>query len=427
MGITQDTANSSGPRLPWAGKKVHMAEVEQEISNFWRMSADNVRVGQNVNVRTSVLNFVICTTTTEAAQQASTIIRNLSSTHVARVILLILDTSEQAPNALYTWVTLRSFPVISDLTRHSFEQITVLASGSAAHATSNIIQPLLKPDLQVYTWWFHDPPPDVKLFSNISRLSDRVIVDSSTFFTPEDSMIALAELLPSLPQSAMSDLNWGRITLWRQLVAQFFDAAEYKPYLAAVDTIEIEHAVTPETEASQTNEGLTSPNANCALLLAGWLKTRLGWQFQADQFPSVYDQLTGTYHWQMARLARPLATRTLSSGSATTGRTGKLKATPTGTIDIRPRVEPNIPPGTLCLVRLSGTVESKRATFIINRGEDLNHVVTLVELAEGTRPPRTVSMVAKDIGELLHDELEIMGRDHLYEETLQEVSELLSE
>lgn len=422
MGTPEDTVNSTGPRLPWAGKKVDMGQIEDTLSTFWYMSADNVRIAQNLNVRTSVLNFIICAPTTEIARQASAILRDLSSTHIARVVLLILDMDPSSPNAVTTWVTLRSFPVISDITRHSFEQITVLASGSAIRAINGIVHPLLKPDLPVYTWWLKDPPADTTAFSGLAQLSSRVIVDSSSFVTPEQSLQALTALIPVLPRSAISDLNWGYITPWRQLVAQFFDA-EYKNYLSAVDTIEIEHAVSKEADESKENsaDGL---NATCALLLAGWLKTRLGWQFSAEPFPAEVDLTTGTYHWQMSRTGRPLVART--TGSLSTGRTGKLKVLSYGTLDIRPRIEPDVPPGTLCLVRLSGSVDGKRAIFTINRGEDLDHVVTLAEIEQGTRPSRIVSMVAKrDVSELLHDELEIMGRDHLYEQALQEISELL--
>jgi hypothetical protein len=75
---------------------------------------------------------------------------------------------------------------------------------------------------------------------------------------------------------------------------------------------------------------------------------------------------------------------------------------------------------------LSSMVDNKRATFTIDREEDADHVLTSVELAQGMRPQRTVNLAAtQDASELVHDELEIMGHDHLYEQTLQEVSALL--
>src|SRR5205085_3481639 len=110
--MTQEATNSLAPRLPWAGKSVHIDNVEEELALLWRISADNMRTGQNTNVRTSVLNMVICASDIESAQRASASLRNLSSTHLARVTVLILDRSNATPSALFTWITLRCFSVI---------------------------------------------------------------------------------------------------------------------------------------------------------------------------------------------------------------------------------------------------------------------------------------------------------------------------
>ncbi|HZT99475.1 MAG TPA: glucose-6-phosphate dehydrogenase assembly protein OpcA [Ktedonobacteraceae bacterium] len=416
--------DNAGPRLPWAGKRVSMERAEEELSFLWRLAADNVRTSQNINVRTSVLNFVICASDIESAQRASVLIRDLSSTHIARVILLILDEDSGTPASVSTWVTLRSFPIISDLMRHHFEQITALVTGSAVRSAAHIIQPLLKPELPAYIWWLNDPPGDETLFRSLTHLSRRVIVDSNSFLKPEESISTLASLLEALPDIAFSDLNWGRITAWRQLVAQFFDVAEYRPYLAGVDSIEIEHAVAPFAVPTRTEEGDVSPNPIRALLLAGWLKTSLGWQYSASDAHAEHDPATGTHYWQLTR-ARA-TTGPLSARPAGSGKTGKLSMPASGSISIRPRVYSDMRPGALCLVRLTSMVDNKRATFTIDREDDPDHVLTSVELAQGMRPQRTVSLAAThDASELVHDELEIMGHDYLYEQTLQEVSTLL--
>ncbi len=421
--MTRDTTETPGPRLPWAGKVVRTEDIEAQLSFFWRMSADNVRTSQNINVRTSVLNLVICVPDVESAKQASTTMRNLSSTHVARVILLILDNTAEAASTVTTWVTLRSFPVISDTMRHSFEQITLFVSGSAIRAASNIIQPLLKPHLPVYIWWLGDPPSDSVLFQDLTQISNRIIVDSSSFFTPEHSIRTLYSLLNSSPNSALSDLNWGRITSWRELIAQFFDVMEYKPYLNGVNSIEIEHAVMPFAHQTQTEQGDVSPNPSCALLLASWLKTRLGWKLSSDPKHAQYNQDTGNYEWQMPRPTGSLATRTTGPLSL---KASKLSNAAYGELVIRPRVQSDMRPGSICMFRMVSTMDNKSATFMINRDNDPEHVLTSVELAQGTRPRRTVNLTAThDVSELLHDELEITVRDHLYEETLQEAAALL--
>ena len=69
------------------------------------------------------------------------------------------------------------------------------------------------------------------------------------------------------PNSAISDLNWGRITPWRELIAQFFDVTEYRPYLVNVNEIEIEHAVIPLPQAQPDQRHAASiPFAHCSWL-----------------------------------------------------------------------------------------------------------------------------------------------------------------
>ena len=417
--MTREATNSPAPRLPWAGKPVHMENIEEELSLLWKISADNMRTGQNNNVRTSVLNLIICAPDIESAKRASALLRDLSSTHLARVSVLILDSSNTTPAAISSWITLRCFSVLSDLMRHCFEQTTILATGGAVRSIANIIQPLLKPDLPAYLWWVGDPPSDDTIFTNLIELSSRVIVDSTSFFNPEQDIHTLALIRQAIPECALSDLNWGRITPWRQLIVQFFDIQEYRPFLDGVTTIEIEHAVAPFAVQTRSEEGYVSPNPACALLLAGWLKARLGWSVSSHSSENVHDTSSGTYRWNMDRGN----TQRLSSSR---GRTGKLSVNPQASIDIRPQVQSQMRPGAICLVRLTSYADGKRAAFTINREGDPDLVLTSVELSEGVRPQRTVSLAASHKeSELLHDELEIMGHDLLFEQTLEELTELL--
>jgi glucose-6-phosphate dehydrogenase assembly protein OpcA len=422
--MTNDTAYDPGVHLPWAGKAVGMAEIENVLASLWKMSADNLRAGANVSVRTSILNLVICTPDIETAQRASKILRELSSTHLARVTILILDSRENAPAAIRAWVTLRCFSMISDLMRHCFEQTTMLASGAAIRSVANVIQPLLKPDLPVYLWWLGDPPElNDPTFHSLVDVSRRIIVDSTGFFKPEKDIRTLATLFQASPSCALSDLNWGRITPWRQLIIQFFDVPEYRPYLAGVTSIEIEHVVAPIATTMRTEQGDVSPNPTRALLLAGWLKARLGWTLVADAPNNYRDTASGTYHWSMERLANVHTTRSLTPTRSKTTKHGNLAS-----ISIRPRVQSEMRPGSICLVRLVSNIDNRQATFTIGRGDDPKHILTSVELSHEARSTRTVSLSAvQNESELLHDELEILGHDYHFEQTLLEVAELLAE
>jgi len=310
--------------------------------------------------------------------------------------------------------------------RHSFEQVTTVITGAALSAAGNMIQLLIKPDLPAYFWWVGDPPDDAMLWDRLQSISSRIIVDSHYFMTAERSLTMLSELLHLSPDCALSDLNWGRITTWRHLIAQFFDIPEFKSHLASVSQIEIEHAVAPLAEPGFTNEGDLSPNPTRALLLAGWLKGSLSWRLAEYSVLNQHDADAGRHLWHMARSTGPLKMQTPGQQ---VGRTTRLGSGGEATIAINPHVQPQVRPGSICLVRLTSMLDDKQTTFTIEREDDTaDYAITTVETDGQTRFRRAVALpVEHQAPELLHTELEITRRDHLYEETLHAVYELLTE
>lgn len=419
--MANDIAGSPVTRLPWAGKQVRVEDVDPILSSLWKMSTDNLRVGANLNVRTSVLNLLICAPDSQSAFYASKLLRDLSSTHIARATLMILDQSTNAPDALDSWVTLRCFSMISDMMRHCFEQTTLLASGRAIKSLPATLLSVLKPHLPAYLWWIGDiRGEDETIFRRMAELCERVIIDSATFFQPEQDMQALASYCKETPQVALSDLNWGRLTPWRQLVAQFFDSPEYLPFLNGIELIEIEHVVAPLASVSEEESddlsprptaallledlGETAPNPTAALLLAGWLKGRLNMELIPDSEHNLRETTGGRYQWQMDHPA------------------GKRQAL----LKIEPHEHPTLLLGSIYLVRLTCRIENRSAIFTIKRDPGHAHVQTSVEAVEASLPIRTVSLPERvKESELLHNELEITVHDQFFEQALSEIEFLL--
>jgi hypothetical protein len=85
-------------------------------------------------------------------------------------------------------------------------------------------------------------------------------------------------------------------------------------------------------------------------------------------------------------------------------------------------------PGSICLVRLISNLENKQATFTIGLDDEMKLFLTSVELSYETDSRRSVSLAGvQNESELLHDELEILGHDYLFEQMLKEVTEMLGE
>ena len=84
-----------------------------------------------------------------------------------------------------------------------------------------------------------------------------MVVDSAGY--TDNDLRALAGVVEQLCQIgvAVSDLNWGRLTPYRQLFARFFDSVECRDNLAMIGEVRVEgHAATGR-------------------LLAGWLKAQM--------------------------------------------------------------------------------------------------------------------------------------------------------
>ncbi len=404
--MANDTTGSPVIHLPWAGKRVRIEEVDSIFPSLWKMSADNMRIGANLQVRTSVLNFVICAPDTESAHYASKLLRSLPTMHLARAIIVVLDEKEDVPDVFDSWVTLRCFSMISDMMRYCFEQTTIFTSGKATRGLPGVLSTVLKSNMPVYMLWLGDTRKENdSIFRRVAEMCQRVVVDSATFFEPEQDMRHLANYCVENPEVALSDLNWGRLTPWRRLIAQFFDMPDYFPFLKGIEQIEIEHTAAPLAGPSVSVESGVSPNPTAALLLAGWLKDRLALsQGHTNQHDELYDTLTGTYRW----IVEP------PEGSSQ------------AVLEVRPFIRTDLRPGSINLVRLTCHSENEQALFTIKRDADADYVVTSAEILGEKRLVRTVNLPARyNEGDLLRNELEITVHDELFEQVLQEIDRLL--
>jgi glucose-6-phosphate dehydrogenase assembly protein OpcA len=101
-------------------------------------------------------------------------------------------------------------------------------------------------------------------------MADRIVIDSAAFDHPYDDLLRLSETISDHSRRMrVSDLNWGRLTSWRTLLASFWDVPGYHPALGEIDRVSIEYRPSKDAPAE------IAPKA---LLLAGWLASRLRWE-----------------------------------------------------------------------------------------------------------------------------------------------------
>jgi glucose-6-phosphate dehydrogenase assembly protein OpcA len=253
-------------------RHVDPAAIERELAALWRAEAEaHKKAGGNGKplARTLLLNLLVFAPDQAAADLARDDVAALTGRQPSRAILMVAD--DRAPEAgIDAWVSIFcTTPQGNGATRVCGEQITVEANGPAILDLPGTILPLLLANLPTFLWWQAGLPFAHPIFDSLSRVVDRVVLDSLTFADPLADLgeVARAARNGRFP-AIVTDLGWARLTPWRALTAQIFDPQAMRPYLNQLESVRVSYY-----------EGSPAP----AWLFAGWLASRLEWKLSSRE------------------------------------------------------------------------------------------------------------------------------------------------
>ncbi len=228
----------------WESDNVSVGQVEKALSDLRRHE-------QRAAVRTSVLTLVAVVGSDAEADGARRIIHDLGARHPSRTLIIVADDQEpEVANATDASVWVHAME--RDGRAVCFEEVVLRVRGSARHHLDSIVEPFSLPDVPMVVWLPAGlPSPGDPLM----QAANRVVVDSRAVAEAGgDVLVRSATLAKRLP---VVDLSWMRLEQWRSMLAGLFEGAPYRPFLDAVDRVEV-----------QGNHG---PR----YLLGGWLLRRL--------------------------------------------------------------------------------------------------------------------------------------------------------
>jgi glucose-6-phosphate dehydrogenase assembly protein OpcA len=170
----------------------------------------------------------------------------LEELHPSRTILLFPD--PKRADGIDVHVDLRCFNVGGSSKEVCSDVIELRLGGSRTRVPGSIVQPLLITDLPTFCRWRGLPPWGEPELEQLVDVCDRLVVDSSEWRGLPHVYEEVAKLFDRI---AVSDIAWGRAVGWRgRLAAQWPEIRKIKKL------------------------SVTGPKAD-ALLLAGWLRSRL--------------------------------------------------------------------------------------------------------------------------------------------------------
>ena len=379
-------------------KTLDVEIVEGQLAELWQQIAGHGESADDVAVwRARVANLLVFVTNTALFDEVRQMMLELTAIHPSRVLVMLGD--YEAPD-LDIEMSVESFCQTdkrSGAKRLCCEEVTLKAQGSFVAELPSAALPLLVSDLSTFLWWRARVQTTDKVFASLLRAADRLVIDSAEFAETYRDLIEVNKLFAEedTSQVGISDINWARLTFWRGLLADFYDVPAYQPLLNRVDYVRVDYVGperAPETVAPQ------------AVLIAGWLASRLGWQLAGEQPLQAQDKTTTSFRFYGGE-----------SGSSSAARQRDIK------LELN-RVEAGErKPGRLVQVELRMSADESGkvpATFIVTRSADNLHLLTEARLASGTHRGRVLPVRNRSTALLLSREMEILCNDQIYQEAV---------
>lgn len=154
------------------------------------------------------------------------------------------------------------------------DYITLEVSSDQIERIPFIILPNLVSDLPIYLLWGEDPTQSSPILAALEQLATRVIFDSEWTKDLQRFCQVLLDKWSSHRVEWM-DMNWIRISGWREILSLTFDSPERLNHLILSKSITI-------TYNGKSNSLFRHPETQ-ALYLHGWLAVQLGWNYQSSK------------------------------------------------------------------------------------------------------------------------------------------------
>jgi glucose-6-phosphate dehydrogenase assembly protein OpcA len=235
-------------------------QILKGLSKLWTsLGEEEKHLGRPTVLRACAMTLIIATDEPDAGFAASQTISELMHEHPARGIVLAI--SKDAENDLQARVLAQCWKPFGKAQQICCEQIEITARpGSWANAAPTLAG-LTAADLPVFFLCRHQGAlsrncsyGDKAGLEAIAKLATKIIIDTAGM-DAGDGIAFLSKWNEA--GKIVSDLEWTRLTPWREPMAHLFDNTERENKFSSFHSLEIEH-----TEEKP-------PIA--ALYLAGWL------------------------------------------------------------------------------------------------------------------------------------------------------------
>jgi glucose-6-phosphate dehydrogenase assembly protein OpcA len=258
------TAAQSPPDAVWSAEGTTPGAIEAAVRELVKLRHD-----ENGGLAPSRALNMVTFVESRYSGEISNRLEHVGRYHASRLVVISYDPHRTRLDARVV-VSSEDEPAAGELGLLR-ETVTVEIGERHLDDLVTIVDPLVVTDLATLLWSPHGHPEAVDA---LLELAQTVLVDS----LDEPSWREAVERACELRERAyVVDLAWLRSTPWRERVAAAFDSPTMRAELAQIETVAVRHH--PDSTVA-------------AMLLVGWLASRLGWD--VSPLSSSGRCLTGT-------------------------------------------------------------------------------------------------------------------------------------
>jgi glucose-6-phosphate dehydrogenase assembly protein OpcA len=231
----------------WEGSGATVAEIAGRLRTLRSEAAAGLPHG-----RSSLLNLVVWAPAADDVAAAFDLLDILVGP--SRIIVL---SPAEAGDSIGARLQVRAHQSPIALTSVCEEMVWLTLPGSTTDHAASVVTPLVRGDLPTFVWWPGPPQPALPTFRELARAADRLVTESDRS-RDGASMAAALNAEIGREETALTDLAWGALTPWRQLIAQVMRPAQVAAFRAGPSQATLTH---------------TGPEPTLGtVLLAGWLR-----------------------------------------------------------------------------------------------------------------------------------------------------------
>jgi glucose-6-phosphate dehydrogenase assembly protein OpcA len=234
----------------WAAQDTTPGDIEAALREMLKE-----RHAENESFAPARVLNMVCIVDKAWSGEVANRLRRVGRYHASRTVVLAVDPKRTTLDAVASIAS----DVHPKAGEYALLRETVIVDVGDKHlpALDTIVDPLVVTDLPTLLWSPHGHPEAIDI---LLKLAQVVLLDSVDEPDIHDALGRAAELAR---KAYVVDLAWLRSTPWRERVAATFDPDQLRPDLKVISAVAIRHH--PDSAAA-------------ALLLIGWLASRLGWE-----------------------------------------------------------------------------------------------------------------------------------------------------